>query len=86
MILMIFVTCNITIYPVVLGRKNVYKYCNVSRIRQFKMQFKVIASVLFLVAQTMATPTPTPGSDICQIICSPGDTSTCCVHNPDDGV
>jgi hypothetical protein len=54
---MIFVICNITINPVVLGRKNVYKYCNVSRIPQFKMQFKVIASVLFFVAQIMATPT-----------------------------
>ena len=66
-ILMIFVICN----PVVLGRKNVYKYCcNVSQICQFKMQFKLIAttSVLFFVAQTMATPIGDLGtSDICEL-------------------
>ena len=50
------------------------------RFRQFKMQFKVIASILFFVAQTiMATPTenyprkPThPGSDICTWFCVNG--------------
>ena len=39
-----------------LWKQKTYKYdCKVSRIPQFKMQFKVIASVLlFFVAQTMA--------------------------------
>ena len=47
-----------------------YKYCsNVSQILQFKMQFKVIATsvLLFLVAQTMATPNPQPAEIPCTL-------------------
>jgi hypothetical protein len=55
----------------VLGGGEYNKYCcNVSRIHQFKMQFKVIASVLLLfAAQTiMATPNPQPAEITCTLI------------------
>ena len=39
-------TCNITINSVVLGGKNKY-CCNVSRIRQFKMQFTKLSLLVF---------------------------------------
>ena len=46
-----------------------YKYCcNVSRIRQSKMQFKVIASVLlFFVAQSMAAANQPNAQPICTL-------------------
>jgi hypothetical protein len=70
--------CNLNLLNCCAGQLvKTYKYCyNVSRIRQFKMQFKVAiaASVLlFFIAQTTGMPVATPGRgphayrDICTL-------------------